>query len=121
MTSTRAIVAAVIGPAPADPVLRAALIEADRRRLPVVVLGVGAATPSDEVALDDQVRRWAEKYPDVTVTVFIRRQLDAAVTLVAASRTAELLVADPSGGPAAAAVVRAVRHRAGCPVTVVQD
>jgi hypothetical protein len=51
--------------------------------------------------------------------VSARRTLDAAITLTAVSRTAAVLVADPSGGPIAAAVVRAVRRRAGCPVLVV--
>ena len=119
MTSTGPVVAAVIGAASADPVLRAAFAEADRRHASVEVLAVGAAHAHDDVALDDQVQRWAEKYPDVTVTVSARGTLDAAITLTAASRTAAVLVADPSGGPIAAAVVRAVRRRAGCPVLVV--
>ncbi|MEV6636696.1 hypothetical protein AB0M54_38755 [Actinoplanes sp. NPDC051470] len=44
----------------------------------------------------------------------------AAVTLVAVSRTAEALVADPSGGPVVA-VVDAVRRRAGCPVLLARE
>ena len=119
MTSTgKAIVAAVIGTGSADAVLRIALAEADRRGLPVTVLGVGAATPADEAALDDQVRRWSEKYPAVPVTLSNRRLLDAAVTLVAASRTAEMVVADPSGGPVAAAVIRAAGRRVTCSLSL---
>jgi hypothetical protein len=119
MTSTGPVVAAVIGAASADPVLRAAFAEADRRQASVEVLAVGADQAHDGVALDDQVQRWAEKYPAVTVTVSARRALDAAITLTAASRTAAVLVTDPSGGPIASAVVRAVRRRTGCPVLVV--
>jgi hypothetical protein len=117
---TDIVVAAVIGTASADAVLRIAFAEADRQRLPVIVLGVGASTPSAEAALDDQVGRWTEKYPDLPVSVSVRRVLDAAVTLVAACRSARLLVADPSGGAAAAAVVRAVRRRISCPVLLVE-
>ena len=83
-------------------------------------LAVGAATPSAEAELGDQVGQWTEKYPDVPVSVSVRRVLDPAVTLVAACRSARMLVVDPSGGPTAAAVVRAVCRRAVCPVQLVE-
>jgi len=113
------ILAVVIGAAPADPALRLAFSEAARRGVAVLVLGVGPAAATDDIILTDQAQSWAGKYPGVPVTVSLRRDLDAAVTVTAASRDAGLLVLDASGGPAVDSIIRAVRRRARCPVVVI--
>jgi hypothetical protein len=113
------VLAGVIGSAPADPALRLAFAEAARRDVPVLALGIGTAAALDEVAFADQVRRWRTRYPGVPATVSVRRGIDAAVVLAAASRGAALLVLDASGGPTVRSIIRAVRRRARCPVAVV--
>lgn len=113
------VLAGVIGTGPADPTLRLAFAEAVRRDVPVLVLGIGPAAPLDDVAFADRVQRWEKRYPGVPVTLSVRRGLDAAVILTAASRSAGLLVLDASGGPAVASIIRAVRRRARCPVAVI--
>jgi hypothetical protein len=115
------VLAAVIGPASADAVLRRAFAEADGQGVAVQVVGVGRAGAVDDDLLFDQVHRWAEKYPHVPVNVSLRRQLDAAITLGAVSGGARALVVELTGSPMVRSVVAALRRRAHCPVVVLGD
>ena len=115
------VLAAVIGPAPADAVLRRAFAEADRRGVAVQVVGAGHAGAVDDDLLVDEVHRWAEKYPQVPVRVSMRRQVDAAITLGAVSGSAGALVVEVTGSPMVRSVVAALRRRAHCPLVVLGD
>ena len=53
------------------------------------------------------------------VTTDIRRRIDAAVTLVAATRRCAVVFVARISDPAIAAVLRAMTRRAHCPVVVV--
>jgi hypothetical protein len=112
------VLAAVIGPAPADPVLRHAFAEADRRGAQLRVVAAGRAGAGDDELLLDEVDRWAEKYPRVPVSLSVRRQLDPAVTLAALSTGAGVLVLEVTGSPVVRSVVGALRRRAHCPLVV---
>ena len=115
------VLAGIVGPSDADRVLRWALEVAERHGLPVRVLAVGRVPAAAEVALADQVARWAEKYPGVPVSCTAGRVLDAAVVLTAASGDAGLLVLEDCGGPIMPALIRAIRRRARCPVLLLSD
>ncbi|GIF01765.1 hypothetical protein [Paractinoplanes rishiriensis] len=68
--------------------------------------------------LTDLIERWAEKYPQVPVTVSVRAGIDAAIVLAAASRRCGLLVLAAPHGARETGVFRAVRRRARCPLSV---
>jgi DNA-binding transcriptional LysR family regulator len=106
----------IIGSAPAEMALRTAFAEADRGGVAMRVVMAGTA---DDVFLDDLVARWAEKYPGIRVTTHVRRRMDAAVTLVAATRGCAVAVIPAAADPVTSAVVRALSRRAHCPVRVV--
>lgn len=113
------IMVAVVGPVSGENTLRDAFDEAERRGAEVRVVAAGPAPAAHDDFLRDLVARWAEKYPGVPVSTDIRRQLDAAVTLVAATRECASVFVPGSPDPAAAAVLRALTRRAHCPVVVV--
>src|SRR4051812_45509158 len=83
------IMVAMVELAPAEAALRDAFLEAERR---------GAA---------------------VHVTTCIRRQIDAAVTLVAETRRSAVTFVPRTSDPTSSAVVRALTRRAHCAVIVV--
>ncbi len=113
------VMVAIIGPAPAETVLRDAFTEAERRNAAVRVVATGTATAEDEIHLREVVERWAEKYPDVQVTTHNRRQIDAAVTLVAATRSCAVAFVSMPSDPSSLWVLRALTRRAHCPLAVV--
>jgi DNA-binding transcriptional LysR family regulator len=110
------VMVGIVGSAPAEMALRTAFAEADRRGVAVRVVVAGTV---DDVFLDDLVARWAEKYPGVRVTTQVRRRIDAAVTLVAATRACAVAFVPAAADPVTSAVVRALSRRAHCPVRVV--
>jgi hypothetical protein len=113
------VMAAMVELAPAETALRDAFLEAERRGAAVHVVVVAAGSPADDDILRDLVERWADKYPGVQVTTCIRRQIDAAVTLVAETRRSAVAFVPRTSDPASSAVVRALTRRAHCPVIVV--
>jgi hypothetical protein len=118
VTPVGPVLVGVVGDQSPDAALSVAFAVAERHGEPIRVLGVGH---SDDAAggLAERVDRWADKYPEVAVTCAARRQIDAAVTLTAASRTAGLLVIDNCRAPAVAAVIAALRTRGRCPLILV--
>jgi hypothetical protein len=110
---------AILGPAAPDSALHDAFVEAERRDVAVRVVAAGPASPADDDQLRDLVGRWAEKFPDVPVTISIRRLVDAGVTLVAATRRCGVAFVPRAPEPASAAVLQAMIRRAHCPVIVV--
>ncbi|HET6532343.1 MAG TPA: hypothetical protein VFH03_17290 [Actinoplanes sp.] len=112
------VLVGVVGDQSSEAALSVAFAVAERHGEPIRVLGVGHG---DDAAggLAERVDRWADKYPGVAVTCAARRQIDAAVTLTAASRTAGLLVIENTRAPTVAAVIAALRTRGGCPLVLV--
>jgi nucleotide-binding universal stress UspA family protein len=125
-----------IGVPPEDEPLAFAFAEADRLGVPLVVEHVwsgpadngpasaGMDRRSERAALahasrllDDTVAVWSDKFPTVEVRRALRHGLDPAFALTAASRAACLLVVGSAGS--AEPLIRALIHRAGCPVAVV--
>ena len=113
------VVVAIVGPAPAETALRDAFLEAERRGAAVRVVVVAPGSPADDDFLRDLVERWADKYPGVQATTCIRRQIDAAVTLVAETRRSAVAFVPRTSDPASSAVMRALTRRAHCPVIAV--
>ncbi|MFI7542524.1 universal stress protein [Actinoplanes sp. NPDC049599] len=113
------VLVGVLGAAPAEEALRYAFAEADDRAVGLLVTLTGEVPAEDGVRQADLVQRWSEKYPGVPVTTSVRRGLDPAVILAAASRGCGLLVVQRPTRAAAAALVDAVSRRAHCPVVVV--
>ncbi|GAA3950225.1 hypothetical protein [Actinoplanes auranticolor] len=105
----------------AEEALRYAFAEADHRGVELIAVLTGAVPREDSVRQCDLVQRWAEKYPEVPVTTTVRRGLDPAVVIAAASHGCGLLVVQHPADPAAAAVVDALAHRAHCPLVVAGD
>jgi len=101
-------------------VLRFAFGEAQRRGVAVrvVIAGSLAATGSD-VFLFDLVKRWADKYPAVSVATAVRHGVDAAVVLSAATRGCGLAVMPQPADANTAAVLDALSRRAHCPLVLV--
>ncbi|MCA2218981.1 hypothetical protein [Jidongwangia harbinensis] len=108
----------VLGAAPAEEALRYAFDEAGRRAAALLVLLAGDEPGDGGVGHDDMVQRWSEKYPDVHVTITVRRRLDPAVVLAALSRDCGLLVVAQPADPAGTALVGALSRRAHCPMVV---
>jgi len=115
----RPVLLGLVGP-PSDDVVAFAFAEASLRGAALHALtfdgardggGDGDGVGSGDAA--DPLAAWAEKYPDVALSQAVRRGVDAAVALTAASRSAQLVVVGAGG------VVNALAHRAGCPVAVV--
>jgi hypothetical protein len=113
------ILVAIVGPASAETALRHAFDEAESRGAAVRVVAAGPASAAHDDFVRDLVERWAEKYPVVPVSTAFRRQVDAAVTLVAATRHCASVFVPASPDPTSAAVLRALTRRAHCPIVVV--
>jgi hypothetical protein len=105
----------------AEEALRYAFAEADHRGVELIAVLTGAVAREDSVRQADLVQRWAEKYPEVPVSTTVRRGLDPAVVIAAASHGCVLVVVQRPEDPAAAAVVDALTHRAHGPVVVAGD
>jgi hypothetical protein len=73
----------------------------------------------DDVLLADLIERWSDKYPAVPVITSMRRSLDAAVVLCAATSDCGLAVAPYSADARTAALLLAVSRRARCPLVLV--
>jgi hypothetical protein len=113
------ILVGLVGAVSAETALRTALAEAEHRGAAVRVVAAGPAPAIENDLLCELVERWAEKYPGITVTTEVRRRVDAAVTLVAATRCCALAVVPKTSDPAGSALLKALRRRAHCPVVVV--
>ena len=113
------VLVGVLGVAPVEEALRYAFDEADDSGVGLLVMLTGEAPDEDSVQQHDVVRRWSEKYPRVPVATSVRRRLDPAVILAAASRGCGQLVVQQPATPAAAVLVDALSRRAHCPVVVV--
>jgi nucleotide-binding universal stress UspA family protein len=78
---------------------------------------VARARESAELALDDTLVRWMEKYPEVRVRRALRHGLDVPVALTAASRAGQLLVVGTHHQTSP--LIEALVHRTGCPIALV--
>ncbi|SNY59131.1 hypothetical protein [Paractinoplanes atraurantiacus] len=112
------VVAAILEDRTAEDVLATAFAQARDREVPLRVLIAGAAASGDSAAVRAAIERWAGRYPDVTCSVSARAGLDAAITVAAGARRCGLVVAGPPAGARDASVLRALRHRVRCPLTV---
>ena len=110
---TGPVLAGILAVRTAEEVLRLAFDEAQDRGVPVRVLAT-----VDEADLPDIVERWSGKYPEIPVTVCIRRAIDPAITLTAATRSCCVAVLPHPTDAYATALVGAVARRSGCPVVV---
>jgi hypothetical protein len=117
----RPVLVGLLGGADCEPAVEFAFTEASLRAVPLHTMAVGPASDNDHHAVDELVARWAEKCPEVVVSHRVRRALDPAVTLTAASRSAGLVVISmpPGAHGWPEAIARALMSRAGCPVTLV--
>ncbi len=84
----------------------------------------GDASQEAQRMLAEALAGWSTKFPDVRVDHVVRHSLDVANTLIAASQRAQLVVVGPRthsglGRLAHGSTSRALVHRAGCPVAVV--
>ena len=100
-----------------DALAEFAFAEADLRGSPVRVIWL--RPPGSGCPTSDLLCRWSEKYPEVEVTAITRYGVDAAITLAAASHSAQLVVVGTTGRPAGGWAARALVERAGCPVAIV--
>lgn len=115
------VLVGIVGREPVDAALWHAFAAAQRGATAVRVVAAGPASSEDDELLRDAVGRWADKYPDVPVTVDVRRMIDAVVTLVAATRLSAVAVLPHPSGVAAMVVLRELVRRAHCPVVVVEE
>lgn len=77
-------------------------------------------TNAAEDAFLDLLDTWSGKYPDVPVRLSVRHDLDPAIVLVAASRSARVVVvAGSAPGAMTGPILAALAARAACPVAVV--
>lgn len=95
-----------------------AFAAADDRGVALVVVVTAVAPAGEDRAVAESIDRWSQKYPDVAVTIGIRRDIDAVVTLAAASRGCAILVVSEPSNARSVALVRALSRRARCPVVV---
>jgi len=113
------VLAGIMAAATAEDVLRCCFAEAGRREVGVRVLLAGPVPEAGvDVLVGDLVDRWAEKHPAVPVTVEVRRGLDAAITLTAATLHCGLVVVAEPADAQEAAVAHALARRAHCPLVV---
>jgi len=111
------VLAGILAVTTAEEVLRLAFDQARLRGVPVRVLAAGHA-PEEEPELREIAGRWAGKYPEVPFSVTFRAAVDPAISLAAAARGCGLAVLCAPPGARAGAVIRAVAHRAACPILV---
>ena len=111
---TGPVLAGILAVGTAEDVLRLAFDEAQGRGVAVRVVST-----VDAAELPDLVERWSGKYPETPVTVAIRRAIDPAITLTAASRSCCVAVLPHPADAYATALVGAVARRTGCPVLLV--
>ena len=121
VAATEQILVAIAGVVSAEAALRHAFDQAEHLGVAVHVVAAGPAPAAYDDLLCDLVERWARKHPGVAVSTEFRRQLDAAVTLVAATRNCGSAFVPGSSDPASAAVLRALSRRAHCPVVVMNE
>ena len=113
------VLAGLLASPDVDCVLRRALREAETRSTTVAVLATGPAARHDhDSEVREQVTRWSDKYPDVTVTVTRQPGLDPAIALTAGTTGCVLAVVAQPAGPRAGAIVSSLVRRAHCPVVV---
>ena len=118
-----------------DALLEFAFATASRRGAPLYALTVwtdfatlAAGQDTRTVAGDaevpaDAIRRWSDRYPEVTVQAVGRHGLDATIALVAASHLAQLAVIGAGSGGCAVrtgSTAHTLVHRCACPVAVVR-
>lgn len=104
-----------------DEVLSFALAEAHLRGIPTRVLCAGTHVPkSTQATIAEALAPWRDKYPDVPIGLTVRPDLDVAIAVTVASRTAALVVTEAGeSGSAAASVAQTLVHRAGSSVVLV--
>jgi hypothetical protein len=113
------VVAGILAVASAEDVLRHGFEAAHDRDVPLHVLVAGPAAVAglgDDVP--EVIEHWSEKYPAVPVTVSAHAGVDAAIVLAAAAHGSELLVVAEAHDPGEGAIIRAIRGRVRCPLTV---
>lgn len=121
-TTAAPVLVCLLGESPSDEILRFSFDEALSRETALDVLLTGPASSTEEdVLVLDVIERWAEKYPTVPVTTRVRRGVDAAVTLTAATRGHSLAVLPVPANARTAAVLVAVSRRTHCPVTLISE
>ena len=111
---TGPVLAGILAERTAEDVLRLAFDEAQGRGVAVRVVATVEAAE-----LPDLVERWSGKYPEIPVTVAIRRAIDPAIALTAATRSCGVAVLPQPTDAYATALVGAVGRRSGCPVLLV--
>ncbi|WP_229075804.1 hypothetical protein [Actinoplanes sp. DH11] len=113
------IVAGVIGAARVDDLLRRVFAEALRRGADVSVVAAGPASTRQDRRVRDVVHRWEEQYPAIDVSLTVSREVDAVITLAAASRDGDLLVVRQSNDARTAAMVDEVARLAHSDILIV--
>lgn len=108
----------VIDAGPEEAAIGRAFAEADDRGVALVVVLTAAVPAGEDRAAAELIERWSQKYPGVVVTTSVRRDIDAVVTLAAASRGCAILVVREPSSVRSGALVRALSRRACCPVVV---
>jgi len=111
---TGPVLAGILAERTAEDVLRLAFAEAQDRGVAVRVVAT-----VDAAELPDLVERWSGKYPEIPVTVSVRRGIDPAIALTAATRSCGVAVLPQPTDAYATALVGAVARRSGCPVLLV--
>lgn len=112
---TGPVLAGILALPSAEDVLRSAFDQAHDRTAGLRVLAAGLG-PVDTEELTVLVDKWAGKFPDVPVSVSAQGAIDPAITVTAATRDCAVAVLGRPAGVRAAAVVRAIKRRARCPV-----
>lgn len=95
-----------------------AFAAADDRGVALFVVVTAEAPVGQDRHVTEAIERWSEKYPGVVVTTGIRRDIDAVVTLAAASRGCAILVVQEPSSARSVALMRALSRRVRCPVVV---
>jgi nucleotide-binding universal stress UspA family protein len=113
----RCVILGIVADTEPDATVEFAFDQAARRGAPLQAIFVRTQPDGDPET--QELERWSRQYPDVEVHIGLRYGLDAAIALTAASHAAQLVVV--SGGPDAnhRSTVRALVHRAGCPVAII--
>ncbi|GAA0815762.1 hypothetical protein [Spirilliplanes yamanashiensis] len=115
------VIVALAGAGDHEPAVRAAFRAAERRHQPLLALFAGPAGAGPDGEPRRLVERWAERYPAVPVELVVRRSVDAAVVVSAATHTAGLVVVRAERDHWAGSLGQALVVRAACPVLLVGD